>query len=61
MCLLKPSLNVVFAKTKNVSSSLLGADTTALYTRFAVKHLLSSWLPALLIYDCIFVYERLVR
>ena len=56
MCLLKPSLNVVSAKTKNVSSGLLGADTTALYTRFAVKHLLSSWLPALLIYDCIFVY-----
>ena len=39
---LKRSLNEVSAITKYFLSGLLGADTTALYTMFAVKHLLSS-------------------
>ena len=45
-----------FCKKENFSSGLLGAYTTASYTRFAVKHLLSSRLPALLIYNYIFLY-----
>ena len=40
LLLLKPSLNVVSAIQKKVLSGVLVADTTALYTRFAVKLLL---------------------
>ena len=39
---LERSLNEVSAILKYFLSGLLGADTTALYTVFAVKHLLSS-------------------
>ena len=39
---LKQSLNKVSPIPKYFLSGLLGADTTALYTMFAVKHLLSS-------------------
>ena len=39
---LKRSLNEIYAIPKYFLSGLLGADTTALYTMFAVKHLLSS-------------------
>ena len=38
----KQSLNEVSAIPKYFLSGLLGADTTALYTMFAVSHLLSS-------------------
>ena len=39
---LKHYLNLVSAIRKHFLSGLLGADITALYTMFAVKHLLSS-------------------
>ena len=44
---LKRSLNELFAIPKCFLSSLLDADTAALYTMFAVKHLLSSGHSAL--------------
>ena len=44
---LKQSLNVVSAIIKYFLSGLVGADTTALYTIFAVKHLLPSGHSAL--------------
>ena len=44
---LKRSLNEVSAIPKLFLSGLLGADTTALYTMFAVKRLLSSGHSAL--------------
>ena len=44
---LKQSLNEVFAIPKNFLSGLPGADITALYTKFVVKHLLSSGHSAL--------------
>ena len=44
---MKRSLNEVPAIPKYFLSGLLGADTTALYTMFAVKHLFSSGHSAL--------------
>ena len=44
---LKQSLNEVLAIPKYFLSGLLGADTTAFYTMFAVEHLLLSGHSAL--------------
>ena len=52
---LKRSLNEVSPIVKYSFSGLLGADTTALYTMFAVKHLFSSGHLALflLLHSCL--------
>ena len=48
--LLRPSLNLTSTTQKYFLAILVGADTTALHTMFAVKHLLSSEHSALLLY-----------
>ena len=57
MWFLKRSLNEVSAIPKYFLSGLLGADTAALYTMFAVKHLLSSGHSALFLQLHIWLLE----
>ena len=54
--LLRPSLNLISTIQKHFLATLLGADTTALYTMFAVEHLLSSEHSAFFLYGWIVLW-----